>query len=130
MGARDPAALQPTLLKKIRFVDFLSIKRPVLAVSKMQLLSRFDQEMRGDQLSEDCSATAVRRSNKLQRSHYTKIGSGELFRTFVVVCYLRRVLVAAAIMLQILRLRLFARRICVCSAVATSAGKKIYNHRV
>ena len=77
----------------------------------------------GDQLSEDCSATTVRRSNKLRRSHYTKLGSGELFRTFVVVCYLRRDLVAAATMLQILRLRLFARRICVCSAVATIAGK-------
>ena len=79
--------------------------------------------MRGDHLSGNCSATAVRRRNKLRRSQYTKISSGELFRTFAVVCYLQRGLVAAAIMLQILRLRLFARRICVCSAVATIAGK-------
>ena len=70
----------------------------------MQLLSRFDLEMRGNHLSKDCSATAVRRSKKLRRSHYTKIGSGELFRTFLVVCYLRRDLVAAAKKLQKLRI--------------------------
>ena len=94
----------------------------------MKLLSRFELEMRGDHLSGDCSATAVRHSNKLRRSRYTKISSGELFRTFLVACDGIK-LAAAATTLKILRLYLFARRKFGCNAAATFA-KKVYDHKL